>query len=57
MAGGLILSIAYGAEVIDENDPLLTEAQVATHVVAATLVPGAYLVDMFPLRERFFRCR
>ena len=51
MAGGLILSIAYGIEVQEENDPFIAAAETSIHVVATTLMPGAYLVDLFPPRE------
>ncbi|RXW12655.1 hypothetical protein EST38_g13199 [Candolleomyces aberdarensis] len=49
MAGETILSIAYGIQIQQENDPYLemSEAGVLPLVVAA--VPGAFLVDSIPL--------
>lgn len=51
MTGGLILSIAYGIDVQGQNDPLLKAADTAVGAINATLVPGAYLVDLFPICE------
>lgn len=49
MAGETILSIAYGIEIQQENDPYLavSEAGVLPLVIAG--VPGAFLVDFIPL--------
>ncbi|RXW15358.1 hypothetical protein EST38_g10494 [Candolleomyces aberdarensis] len=49
MAGETILSIAYGIEIQQKNDPYLetSEAGVLPLVVAG--VPGAFLVDSIPL--------
>jgi hypothetical protein len=49
MAGETILSIAYGLEIQQENDPYLkiSEAGVLPLVIAA--VPGTFLVDSIPL--------
>lgn len=46
-----MLSVAYGIDIQEQDDPLLKAAEVSVHVADATLVPGAYLVDLFPLRE------
>ena len=49
MAGETILSIAYGLEIQQENDPYLemSEAGVLPLVIAG--VPGTFLVDSIPL--------
>ena len=43
------MSIAYGLEVQQENDPYLEKSEAAVSALAAAGVPGAFLVDFFPL--------
>ncbi|TEB31969.1 cytochrome P450 [Coprinellus micaceus] len=49
MAGATILSIAYGIRTQQENDLYIKTAEDAVHSIAATAVPGAFLVDSIPL--------
>lgn len=51
MVAGQILSIAYGIEVKEHNDPYVIAAEEAAGAVSATLNPGSYLVDLFPFRK------
>ncbi|KAJ2928448.1 hypothetical protein H1R20_g8646, partial [Candolleomyces eurysporus] len=49
MAGETILSIAYGIQIQEENDPYLERSRVGSETLTSAAVPGAYLVDSFPL--------
>lgn len=48
LAGGTVLSIAYGIQVQDENDPYLEMSRLALQTLNSAAVPGAFLVDSFP---------
>lgn len=49
------MAIAYGIETT-EDDPYIATAEHAMEAVNASLVPGAFLVDLFPICEfRFTR--
>lgn len=51
MTGAEIMSIAYGIEVLEEDDPFIKAAE---HVASAgneILRHGTYLVDLFPVCE------
>ncbi|KAF9457683.1 cytochrome P450 [Collybia nuda] len=48
MAGGTIISIAYGIEVLPENDPYIEGAESAIKPLVTAGVPGTFLVDAFP---------
>ncbi|EKM47974.1 uncharacterized protein PHACADRAFT_215005 [Phanerochaete carnosa HHB-10118-sp] len=48
IAGGLIMSAAYAIDVQEKNDPYLTTQEHAAECVKKSLVPGAYLVGIFP---------
>ncbi|KAF9034507.1 cytochrome P450 [Rhodocollybia butyracea] len=48
LLGSTILAIAYGLNAQAHDDPDITAAQNMTDVFTATLVPGAFLVDIFP---------
>lgn len=50
MAGDSIMAIAYGIETT-EDDPYVATAEHAMEAVNASLVPGAFLVDLFPICE------
>ena len=50
MAAGQILSIAYGIQIQEHNDPYVIDAEEASIAVSKTLNPGSYLVDLFPFR-------
>ncbi|KIK66148.1 hypothetical protein GYMLUDRAFT_239787 [Collybiopsis luxurians FD-317 M1] len=49
MIGGTILSVAYGIEVQPQNDPDLLAVERMTSVMNEAGVPGAFLVDTFPI--------
>lgn len=49
--GSLSLSIAYGIETQEENDPYIMHAERTLEAANAAMVPGAFLVDVFPARE------
>jgi len=49
--GGVILKITYGYDVKDSNDPLVDIAEAAVGGLSQASVPGAWLVDIFPVRE------
>ncbi|KAK0452985.1 cytochrome P450 [Desarmillaria tabescens] len=49
LAGSTILSIAYGLEVLPENDPYILAAEAGLYSLAKAAVPGAFLVDSIPL--------
>lgn len=54
MAGAEIMSMAYGIEVQEKDDPYVQMAEEALGGAAACLKTGAYLVDMFPISEATF---
>lgn len=49
MAGETILSIAYGLQIQGENDPYIKMARAGVQAFDNAAVPGAYLVDSFPI--------
>jgi cytochrome P450 len=49
MAGQTVISIAYGLDVQEENDPYIHTAEEANRSVTEAGVPGAFLVDSFPI--------
>lgn len=51
MVGGEIMELGYGIEVQEENDPWIAMAEISEAAVAATLIPGAYMVDLLPFCE------
>lgn len=53
MAAGEIISVAYGIEIQDRNDPYVVDAEHAIEAVTATANPGSYLVDLLPIRGPF----
>ena len=48
--GAIVLSITYGIDSKSTDDQFLNENIEASHAVAATLVPGKWLVDVIPIR-------
>ena len=46
--------IAYGYSVKGQDDPLVDVVEGAMHGFSESLKPGAYLVDMIPLRKSSF---
>ena len=49
MAGTTVISITYGLDVQEENDPYTHIAEEANRSVTEAGVPGAFLVDSFPV--------
>jgi len=47
-AGAVILSISYGYEIQETNDPFVELADQATTQFSVSTAPGAYLVDLIP---------
>ena len=50
-AGAIILRVAYGYEVKENNDPFIELADIATEQFSRATQPGAYLVDVIPMRK------
>ena len=48
--GALIMSLAYGFDIKSHENPFLTAAQRALVTLEVATVPGAFLVDTFPIR-------
>ncbi|KAG6840373.1 hypothetical protein H0H93_004671 [Arthromyces matolae] len=53
-AGAIILRISHGYEVNEENDPLVALADKATVQFSLSTEPGAFLVDVVPIRSVSF---
>jgi hypothetical protein len=49
MAGRIILSTAYGIDVLPEDDPHIDISEKALHAMACTGNRGSFLVDSLPL--------
>ncbi|KAJ7118250.1 cytochrome P450 [Mycena epipterygia] len=49
MAGEIIISVAYGIDVLPLNDPYIAIAEEAVHAAIAAVIPGRFLVDSIPL--------
>ena len=49
--GSTLLEIAYGIDVLPENDPHLHKAEAAIATLTSAAVPGKYLVDSLPFRQ------
>lgn len=46
------MKTAYGIDILPDNDPFVETAERALHVISLTANPGAYLVDILPIREQ-----
>ncbi|KAF8214432.1 cytochrome P450 [Mycena galopus ATCC 62051] len=55
MAGEIIMDVAYGIDVLPSDDPWVTLAHEAVQTFAIGTVPGAYLVDTFPILKHIPR--
>ncbi|KAJ7303729.1 cytochrome P450 [Mycena albidolilacea] len=55
MAGEIIMTEAYGIDVLPSDDPYVTLAHKAGRAVSSGAVPGAYLVDTFPILKHIPR--
>jgi hypothetical protein len=53
-AGIIILMMAYGYSVKENNDPLVDVVEAAVNGFSECMEPGAYLVDMIPFRKSPF---
>jgi hypothetical protein len=51
MAGNIILTAAYGADVELDNDPLVTLAEETLKIAELLARPGHYLVDAVPMLQ------
>ncbi|KAG5650921.1 hypothetical protein H0H81_010513 [Sphagnurus paluster] len=49
MAGEVILSIAYGIQVQEKDDPYVITAERAVRPISIACVPGTFLVDTIPI--------
>ncbi|KAJ7719640.1 cytochrome P450 [Mycena metata] len=49
MVGEVIVSVAYGIDVLPVNDPYVALAEEAAESVASAAVPGRFLVDSIPI--------
>lgn len=49
--GSQIVDIAYGFDVLPENDPFLSLVQETLDSLSEATVPGRFLVDFIPIRE------
>lgn len=52
MPGAVILSVAYGMDVESTDDPFLSATLDGSRALAAALVPGKFLVEVFSIRAR-----
>jgi len=51
-SGALIMSLTYGFDVKSHDDPFLAAAERALAILEEATVPGAFLVNTFPIRKR-----
>ncbi|KAJ6619369.1 hypothetical protein B0H10DRAFT_1793644 [Mycena sp. CBHHK59/15] len=49
MTGELIMSVAYGIDVLPSDDPYITVAEEAIQTLSVANIPRKYLVDEFPI--------
>ncbi|KAJ7142241.1 cytochrome P450 [Mycena epipterygia] len=49
MAAEIIISVAYGIDVLPVNDPYIAVAEKAVHAGVQASIPGRFLVDSIPL--------
>jgi hypothetical protein len=54
MAGATVIAVAYGIDVQSSNDPYIEVSEKALEGLLQAAVPGAFLVDTFPIREFFY---
>jgi len=48
MAGTVIMSVAYGIETKEVDDPFIKISEDGVQPVLAAVIPGTYLVDVIP---------
>lgn len=44
------MDVVYGIQVTGITDPYITIAEKSLEMISAAMLPGAYLVDLLPLR-------
>ena len=49
MTGVMLLSVTYGFEIQQENNPHIKKSEAVVLALAAALVPGTFLVDVLPI--------
>lgn len=49
--GATIMDVVYGIQVTGIADEYITMAEKSLEMISAAMLPGAYLVDLLPLRE------
>ena len=49
-AGAIIMRIAYGYRVKENNDPFLTGVEIAVEQFSLSTAPGGFLVNLVPSR-------
>ena len=50
VTGALIMEMTYGMEIESHEDKFLQAAERGIECVESTVIPGAFLVDTFPIR-------
>lgn len=53
MTGSSIITIAYGIETLEEDDPYVATAEDVMVAVGESMLPGTFLVNLFPICEHF----
>ena len=53
MAAGIVMSIAYGHDIAPKNDRYVELVERNAQAFSKAIRPGAFLVDIFPMRKRF----
>ena len=48
--GALVMEMTYGLNITNNKDQFLQALVEATGIIARVLVPGAFLVDIIPMR-------
>lgn len=51
MAGRTIMRVAYGIDILPEDDPYVFLAEESLQALSAATNAGAYLVDSIPIRK------
>jgi hypothetical protein len=51
MTAGVVLGIAYGQEIGPEADAFIALVESNSSALSAALLPGGYLVNVFPTRQ------
>ena len=55
LTGSLTLSIAYGVNIESESNKFFSASEDAMAAVDVAMLPGSFLVDVFPIRMNFSR--